>query len=334
MQHSYSDIPLPKSPYGEAMYQAGRHLVTEAGTRLDELIWDADEVLWDWVIDLPSMLRSPYRLVVRGDFSHREYFRLKPGIVELIAGMHHASKEIGVDPYMRVWTDGYPWRTWRIAAEVPALQALFGPPADPTALVEQSFADHPRLFHRVDYANETRKLLSIEQRALAMASWPSKAREAMEHQLAATPCDSTLKIPELALLAGKTGFERSSTLIDDQSKNIERFVASGRSGLHLAVEPPWILFGHVPNAAWASPYSVLAQSSTKVAEELAGALARLAGTAPGTIVIARSTTPVGEYRFHDFAIDIPDAVVRAEWLDPMRSLKRAAKQTRKLGIRG
>ena len=57
--------------------------------------------------------RAIPRLIKR-DLSHREFFRVKPGVFELIWGMHHESKERGEDPFMRVWTDGYPWRMWRI----------------------------------------------------------------------------------------------------------------------------------------------------------------------------------------------------------------------------
>lgn len=110
---TYADVPLPKSKYGRTYYEKGRELIASHGVVLREVVWDADEVLWDWVMDLSGMARAIPRLIKR-DLSHREFFRVKPGVFELIWGMHHESKERGEDPFMRVWTDGYPWRMWRI----------------------------------------------------------------------------------------------------------------------------------------------------------------------------------------------------------------------------
>ena len=335
MKTTYQECPLPKSSYGEAQYLSGRRLAEEQGVRLDDLVFDADETLWDWVMDFSRMLRGVPLGVLRRDMGHREYFRLKPGVLEMIWGLHHASLEMGVDPYLRIWTNGYAWRLWRISLEIPGFGDLLGPPANGAA-TPRDYREHPRVFFRQDYVDLALKLLDPRTRTALLSGLPEAGRRVIEHQLESNPGDSTLKAPELARLAGKTGFAGAMVLIDDEARNIERFVATGRRGVHLVCPTYSVLGGRIPNTVWRDPWKVLAGLSTQVAPKLVAAIGALAGgeplaggespgDAPNQIRVA-SNEPVSGYGFHDFTIDVLGDRLRREWVLPRRRLKRAVRQ--------
>jgi hypothetical protein len=303
------------------MYQAGHALVAGAGVRMSEVIWDADDVLWDWLVDMRAVVRGSRRMVLHRDLGHREHFRIQPGIFELLWGMRHASLQQGLDPHMRVWTNGYPWRLWRIAQQVPGWDALLGPPADSAHQTHESYVWHPRVFCRADFARATRELLRPGARVDLMQSLPPAVRAVLLRQLRFTPYDSTLKLPELAGIAGKDGFAGAAVLVDDQERNVVRFAASGRRGVHACLPRPRAPFS---NAVWTSPMRALEQRSTRISESVARALARVMQAPAGCIERAACTEPLRDYPFIDFFVDIPDAIVRAEWIEPVRSLRRLA----------
>ncbi|MFH2006114.1 MAG: hypothetical protein ABI333_05975 [bacterium] len=320
----YDDIPLPLSGYGERLYDAGRNLVAEHGVRLARLVFDADEVLWDWVVHLGRILRGVPRALFTWEIGHREFFRIKPGIFELVWGMRHESLARGEDPYLRVWTNGYPWRLWRIGLELEALGALVGPPAE-GASTPEDWASHPRVFYRPDYVEVALRLLDPAARAAALAELPERARYVLGRQLGERPEDSTLKMPELAGLAGKDGFAESMVLIDDESRNVGRFVASGRRGIQLAY-PSYSMFGgRLPNTIWRDPWEQLAELSTAVAPLLVDALREVHREGGPRRLRVRSTEPVRDYVHYDFTIDVLDSRVRKEWLVPRRRLQRAVR---------
>ncbi len=326
---TFARLPNARSAYGEQMYARGRALVADHGVRIDELVWDADEVLWDWVVDARGMLRSSARMVLRGDLGHREHFRIKPGIFELLWGMHHASIERGLDPYMRVWTNGYPWRAWRVAREVPGWDALLGPPARSSASGHESFAWHPRFFCRADFARALRALIGPDDGAARLGALPPEAREVVVRQLRSCPFDSTLKVPELALLAGKDGFLASRVLVDDQEWNAERFAASGRVAVHVVKPPSPLSLGPMQNAVWTAPHRAFRPLATRIASAIASALVRAVRSRPGTVIDAWSGQPLDDYPFVEFSIEIPDTMVRREWVEPLRCLRRDARPWRR-----
>lgn len=326
---TYAHIPQAPSAYGELMYERGRTLVADQGIRLADLLWDADEILWDWVVDGRAVLRSSPRFVLRGDLGHREFFRIKPGIFELLWGMHHASLDLGLDPHMRVWTNGYPWRAWRVAREVPGWDVLLGPPADARGAGQETFALHPRFFCRADFARAIRLLLDPKERAERLEALPLPARRVISRSLDLSPFDSTLKVPELASLAGKHGFASSRILIDDQAWNVARFAATDRAAVHVSNPARKLAYGRIPNTVWHSPARSLRTLSTGVAEAIATAIREAARARPGTIVSASSDRDLEDYPFLDFSIDVPDAMVRAQWLEPLRRLRQDARPWRR-----
>ncbi|MFW5967592.1 MAG: hypothetical protein ACOCV2_08750 [Persicimonas sp.] len=321
MAHCYADIPLEASPYGERLYSAGRRLVAERGVRLASIVWDADEVLWDWVMDARHMVRDLARTLDFFDLSHREYYLVKPGVFELIWGMHHESLERGYDPYMRVWTNGYPWRLWRIASEIPGFCRLLGPPAHIETDDHGGFTSHPRMFYRTDYVRVVRQLIEEEGGTDAIEGCESHVRALIDAQLSRDPFDSSFKLPEFAQLVGKAGFEEARILIDDTSQNVRRFVASGRHGIHVACDTPRLVFGTVPNTVWGEPRRVLEGLANSVATEIASALDEVWGREHPTRATVASKASVDDYRALRFEIDVPDNKLRAEWLDPIRRLK-------------
>lgn len=321
MAHSYADIPLEASPYGRRLYAAGRRLVAERGVRLKSLVWDADEVLWDWVMDARHMVRELARSLAFFDLSHHEYYLVKPGIFELIWGMHHESVERGFDPHMRIWTNGYPWRLWRIASEIPGFCRLLGSPARAETDDHDAFISHPRIFYRTDYVRVVGQLIEAEGVGDVFGECEGHVRALIEAQLERDPFDSSFKLPEFAQLADKSGFEGARILIDDTSHNVRRFVASGRHGIHVACDTPRLVFGTVPNTVWGEPRRVLEGLANTVATEVASALDEIWEREHPTRVSVASSESVEDYRALRFEIEVPDNKLRAEWLDPIRRLK-------------
>ena len=320
--HSYEDIPLEHCEYGQDLYETGRELVEHSGVRLAELVWDADEVLWDWLMDGSQMLRGVAGALLRRDFGHREFYLVKPGVFELIWGMHHASVELGLDPHMRIWTNGYPWRLWRASREIPGFDTLVGPPAEPDAVDHGAFIDHPRIFYRTDYAEVVHCLLEPDGFARQCAAFPEHVRALISSQLSVAPFDSTFKLPELAQVCGKDGFDRARVLVDDAGHNVRRFVASGRHGIHVVSHAPRIIFGTVPNTVWSEPRDALRGLANEIAPEIAQALRSLTEHSEPARVAVASDTRVRQYTPMAFEFDVPDERIRTEWIDPIQELKR------------
>jgi hypothetical protein len=298
--------------------------VIEHGVRPEHLVWDADEVLWDWVMDFSHMVRSaPRQLLIPDTLGHREYFRIKPGVWELLFGMHAAALERGWDPFLRIWTNGYAWRLWRISLELPLLATLLGAPAT-GASTPADYAVHPRIFYRIDFVDVALKLRDPVARAAALADMSPAAAQVLARQLDARPRDSTLKLPELAVLAGKDGFGASRLLLDDEARNIRRFVASGRRGIQVVMPRYAMVWGRLLNTVWRDPWGQLAALSTAVAPRLADAIARAVPDGPLRQRVA-TAEPVREYYHLDFSIRILGQRVRAEWVAPRRRLHRAAR---------
>ena len=226
------DIPgVGRSSYGEAMYLRGRELVA-GGIDLSHLVWDADEVLWDWVLS-GVRLMSSLPLAILGRLGHREYIAVRPGMIELLWGMHHEALERGRDPHVRIWTSGYPWRLWKILRQIEGFDELLGPPASLLSGDARLLSEHPRIFTRPDYVSIVRDLLHPEVRAERLATLSEPARSAIAAQLSSRPDDSGYKIPELAIWHGKSAFAEARFLIDDARNNVEWFKAAGRSAVHV-----------------------------------------------------------------------------------------------------
>ncbi len=322
MTLSYHDIPLEHSAFGEELYLEGRRLVADEDVRLHELVWDADEVLWDWLMDARRMLKGAPKSLWPLDFGHREYYLVKPGVFELIWGMRHASLERDLDPHMRVWTNGYPWRIWRVAREIPGFATLLGPPAVEADDDHAALTDHPRIFYRTDYARVAHDLLDPQRFSELLADVPDHVRALVSSQFERDPFDSSFKLPELAALRGKDGFAQARVLVDDARRNVGRFVASGRHGIHVVSESPRLIFGTLPNTVWGDPRAALRRLANRIAHEIAGALVRvLAHEHPTRVAVASAELARG-YAPVEFYVDIPDQMIRREWIDPMRELKR------------
>lgn len=319
----YTDIPLPQSPFGEAQYQAGRRLVLDHGVRLEHLVWDADEVLWDWVMVFGQMLRAmPRQMLTLDTLGHREYFRIKPGIWELIYGMHVASLERGWDPHLRIWTNGYAWRLWRINLDLPIMALLLGAPAN-DAYSPTDFALHPRVFYRADFVELAIRFLDPLARATALAGMDAPAAQVLSRQLDERPRDSTLKLPELAALVDKGGFSASRILIDDEARNIHRFVLSGRRGIQVVMPRYAMLRGRLLNTVWRNPWDQLAALSVAVAPRLVQAIRRAADpNGPERQQIVCGEAP-RDYRHVELTFRVPGWRVREEWIMPRKRLHRA-----------
>ncbi len=296
--------------------------MVDAGVRLDGIVWDADEVLWDWVMSVASMVRDvPTLFRTRSILSHTEFLRLKPGIWELLWGMHHASLERELDPYMRIWTAGYTWRLWRIAQHLPGFTALLGPPAD-VDLGPSSFDTHPRIMCRSHTTGALVQMISPGCRGW-LDELPPRIRHLLLTHVQRSSGHAGLKIPELAELIGKPGFGASRVLVDDAHDNVARFVAAGRSAVRLNQPAPRLFRGRVPNAVWRRPQRHLDAVAGDIASPLADALTELAGAGyPGRrIDIYPADAEVRSTL--SFQLDVPGDIINAEWVAPTRALKRA-----------
>jgi len=316
-----SNLPVPRSRFGREMADLGRALVLEHGVRMDRLVWDADEVLWDWLMDFGELARGLPRYLMRPDMGHREQVRLVPGLFELLTGMHVASREAGLDPYLRIWTNGYPYRLHRIAAHIPELHALLGLP-DPPACTARDLAHCPRLFFRGDYTRAVERLLEPDGVARVQQTWSPAARRALVRQLRHKPLDPHFKIPELAPLVGKHGFDGCTVLVDDLERNVWRFASTGRRAVRLAVRSPTVLGGRVPNSVWRRPREVLAKKRCTCTPGLAAALRRVFQPAGPRVLRVQPTRVPPDEPLRVFEIRIPDDRVRAEWIAPRKTLRR------------
>jgi hypothetical protein len=332
MPLAFHDAPLTPSAFGEAMYHRGRDLVSRVGLRLDALVWDADEILWDWVMS-GGLLLAKMPLLFVGHLGHREWVAFRPGMLELLWGMRHASLELGLDPHLRIWTSGYPWRLWKILREVEGFEALLGPPFSPADV--DSIRAHPRVFTRPDYVAIVTELLHDKARIERLSSMSEAARTAILRQLDERPDDSGFKIPELALLAGRDGFRTSQILIDDVPRNVAWFHAAGRSALHIESMTPRVVFGLIPNSVW-GPRRFLGSHTSRVVSAMADALETLAKSpSPKVARIAVShhvespQAKEGPQPQRIIELDIPSEILWREWMNPMRELRRVFKASKR-----
>ncbi|MCA9562668.1 MAG: hypothetical protein KC561_04220 [Myxococcales bacterium] len=318
----YESIPLPHSEYGARAYELGRTLVREHGVEPAQLVWDADEVLWDWAMDATRIFRGVFRLA-RKDLSHDEFFLLKPGIFELIWGMYHQAEAEGKDPYIRIWTDGYPWRIWKIADFVPGLDRLLGP-AEGTRLPssEADFDGHPRLFSRLDFLRAV-EILADDFGAGTAELEPEVAAE-FQRLLGNGDVKSTWKIAALANVSGKAGFAAGRVLIDDKQGNVSQFAAHSGVGVWLRNKTPKVLFGRMPNTVWGRVGARLAQNVTDVVADLAASLRRACAEPRGSVIEVNGAERPVDYVPTTFRIFIPGSRVHNDWVVPMRAVARAA----------
>lgn len=321
MAPSFDEIPgVERSDYGEAMYREGRELVAR-GLDLSQVMWDADEVLWDWVMSGPRLL-GQIPLALFGWLGHREYIAVRPGMMELLWGMRHEALERGGDPNVRIWTSGYPWRLWKILREIEGFDELLGPPLALSHRDSTLLERHPRVMTRTDYVAIVGELLDPAVRAERLATLPEPARSAIAEQIARRPDDSGYKIPELAVLAGKPAFRSVRVLVDDVRRNVGWFLATGRSAIHVRSRTPRIVFDTIPHSAW-SPRRFLERTGHGAAASIAAALESMAADGVPRILEARVREADGSRPNRIITIDVPNEVLWREWITPMRDLRRA-----------
>jgi hypothetical protein len=266
---------------------------------------------------------------MRFDYSHREFFRVKAGILELLWGMHHAALNAGVDAGIRLWTDGYPWRLWQIARHIPGFLELLGlggldaPDSDGDADPEgpRAIARHPNIFSRVNYATALELAVGWYREDPELSGLAEPLRSFVRDRLRRRRFGPTWKLPELAEWIGKPGFANASLLIDDQLRNVSAFAATGRRAVQLVTATPRVLFGRLPNSAWLRPDLILQALSTRVAAPLAEALASIHRAPAGQILRVTCSDPAPPEPAIVFAIDVPDARLRAEWIEPVRRVR-------------
>jgi hypothetical protein len=336
-------LRIAESPAEASMYELGRALVADAGLGPDEILWDADEVLWDWAVPFGRLLTVSPK-VVFGNYGHREWIALRPGMIGLLTGLHDGAVHAGRDPWMRIWTAGYPWRIARIIREIPALGALLGPGLLP-GVDSEALASHPRLVARGDLVRVILRLLDPREEPAVLAELPVHVRALVARQVREQPGHGGFKLPEIAAVAGKHEVARARILVDDTRKNLDWFtatVADGpapRTGVWVRSPTPRVLFGKVPNSYWFRPDRWLSALSHALVPAIGLALGRAASLA-GQVVeaspIADDDASLGQLGFPSasrspvvFAVDIPNRVFWDEWFGPMKAVKRAFKARRR-----
>jgi hypothetical protein len=306
------------SELAERAYRRGRELVERHGVRVADLVWDADEVLWDWAMSGGRLFASVPRAIF-GNFGHREWIAVRPGLLELLWGMRHASEELGFDPDLRVWTSGYPWRLWAIFKRIPGFAELLGDGHPDT---------HPRVFTRPDYVDVVKPLVADKAtRRQHLDAMSPAARATIAQQLSEKPHDSGFKIPELAVLAGRQAFSTAKILIDDAGRNVRWFHATGRSAVRVRSVTPRI-FGAIPNSAW-DPLRFLREVASPAAFEIADALERLYRDPSPRIEEARVTPDPLVPPTPPVVIDVPSEVLWSQWIHPIRELEKVFRDARK-----
>lgn len=335
MERLFDAWKLNDAPAEAALYDAGLALVVEHGLGPADILWDADEVLWDWAIGFGRLLPVSPKVIFR-QYGHREWIALRPGMTGLLAGLHDGAQEAGKDPFMRIWTAGYPWRLWRIFREIPAFTTLLGPADGGLATTPEQLAAHPRLMARGDLVRIILALLDEDRSAPLLAALPASIRPMVELQCRQDPGHGGFKIPELATVAGKPDVATTSILVDDTRANVDWFLGSGRQAVWVRSPTPRVLFGKVPNSLWRRPDRWLAGLRHGLVPAIADALAKVRPA--GGLAIAEPLE--GERATHVafpadaappsvFPIDIPNGVFWREWFGPMKAVKRAARAAEK-----
>lgn len=336
--------PPPFDALEARAFSLGRALVADHGVRLAGLLFDADEVLWDWLMDLSEMVRRPRWRWGQGgwDVGHREWVQVRPGMLGLLWGLHVECRAQGHDPRLRIWTNGYPYRLHAILEGAPALWPLLGLPDRR----EETLAGAPTLVFRSHYSEAVAALLCPARRAAFLTEASPETRQAVARHLRRHPFDPNLKLPALAALVGKTGLAEARVLVDDTLGNVVRFARAGGRGVHIAAPAPTVLRGRVPNTVWRAPGRALPRLAADLTPELGEALRRLC--APGEpsvpdglrwIRIQRweapaasrngasrhapgATSDVTTGAARPFVIRIPDDRVRDQWIAPREALRR------------
>ncbi len=314
---SVEDIPFETDELGAECWQAGYDLA-RSGLTSDRIMWDCDELLWDWCLQARGSLKRLVKLV-RQDYTHRQYIRTKPGIWELIWGLHHGSLESGADGRMRIATNGYPWRLWRISRHIPGFCELISDGANSEDY--ESWRDHPMLYCKPDYAEAARMILRGD-----VEIPQGSAGVVIAEHVDVSPKDSTLKLPEMAVMVGKDGFENVDVLIDDSFHNIRRFARTGRVGVHVDVpakrDRKSSRLPQPPNTIWKDPESYLDRVSTPLGPILARKLEESLTVRSSEILVAHAQDADGrEHAVFDFDIEVTGEIIREEWLEPMQKVR-------------
>lgn len=337
MKRLFDELRLAESPSDRVLYERGLGIVASGGPGPADILWDADEVLWDWAVPFGRLLTVSPKVIV-GNYGHPEWIALRPGMIGLLAGLHDGAVLAGRDPWMRLWTAGYPWRLWQIFQKIPAFLHLLGPgPSGGLACSSAELADHPRLVARGDLIRVILGLLDENTEPEILARLPSAIRPIVETQVIENPGHGGFKIPEIAVVAGKADVGTTRVLVDDTRANIDWFVASGRSGIWVKSPTPHVLFGRVPNSLWLHPDRWLRRVDQTMVPAMAMALESL--TSDSQVVTAEPVTAENPFPIEAFPrpalsplvfrLDIPNRVFWSEWFGPMKNVKKAVKARRK-----
>jgi len=263
----------------------------------------------------------PVRAVTRS-IGHREWWMLTPGAFALMWGMRHGALRSGApdaDAIHRVWTDGYPWRLWLIAQSAPMFATLMG--LDPAAS-DDAWRDAPNVFTRLDYVAALDGLRDPGARIAWLDGLPEPERRVIAAQFLIDPFDSSCKLPVFSEVVGKLAYEKAALLVDDKGANVKRFARTGRRAVRIVSRAPRVVFERVPNSVWRDPEGVLRAMATPVMRRVAAALADVMQDAPCSTrqVDAEPDVVLGGQAVV-FWIDIPDAKLRGEWVEPVRAIK-------------
>ena len=128
---------------------------------------------------------------------------------------------------------------------------------------------------------------------------------------------------DLAALVGKDGFGTSRLLVDDEARNIHRFVASGRRGIQVFVPRYAMVWGRVLNTVWRDPWGQLEALSAAVAPRLAHAIERATDPQGPERQQVICGEPAQDYRHTEFTFRVPGRRVRDEWMAPRKRLRTA-----------
>lgn len=309
------------------MWRVGWRLAVESGLRMDHVMWDADEVLWDWVMTTGDIARRGFGPLWRREMTHTEYIRWRPGVLALLTGLQAGNREVGTDPWLRVWTNGYAWRIAQIARGTPAFAALLGPPhALPAADDVAGWEALPNLFCRTHYIALAHEVLDAglasNHPALRLSGDEGRV---IARELRRRPQDSTLKIPGLAALVGKDGFTAVRVLVDDSPTNCTRFAATGRVAVQVQNPPPHGVGRWIPNLTTASVTRWLALHQTTQVTAMAEALGACGSLAPGSVLRAGHARRAVASQV-DLVLEVPHAQLMASWYRPTQGLRRRVRE--------